>query len=378
VVVLPVRPLVWLVALAAAASLVYSTKIRREMVDFGVYRIAAGRALAAAPLYRDEDGHYKFKYLPAFAIAMAPFARVEKSTAKVVWFAVSVALLIAFVRWSVRALPERRRSVRVVGWLTVVLMAKFYAHELTLGQTNILLGALVVAALMAVQTGRPLVAGALFGLAVFVKPYALVVLPWLACSCGIAPALVTSGVVLAGLLLPVSVYGWTGNLDLLSAWYRTVTDSTASTLVGADNVSLAAMWAKWLGPGTGATMLAAASGVGVLALAAAVWLKRRAVTSPEYLELALLMLLVPLLSPQGWDYVLLLATPATVCLVDRWTDLSTAWRALAAASLAVMGLTLFDVMGRTMYGRFMALSIVSVSALLVAAVLAHLRWKALA
>jgi NADH:ubiquinone oxidoreductase subunit K len=38
----------------------------------------------------------------------------------------------------------------------------------------------------------------------------------------------------------------------------------------------------------------------------------------------------------------------------------------------------FDVMGRVLYGQFMALSIVSVAAMVVAVGLAHLRWKALA
>lgn len=373
-----VRALIWPLALAVMAVLIFDVRVGRGMVDFGVYRVAAGRALASEPLYREEDGHYKFKYLPAFAIVMAPFAGLEPQTAKALWFAMSVGLLAAFVRWSVYALPDRRRSERALMVLAVVLMAKFYGHELTLGQSNILLGTVLVTALLAVEAGRSLVAGALFGLAVFVKPYAIILLPWVAFSCGRAATLVSSGVVLAGLLLPVATYGWTGNLDLLSAWYRTVTGSTASTLVGGDNISLAGMWGKWLGAGAPATILATVSGLGMLGLAVAIWFRRRAVAAPDYLEVALLMLLVPLLSPQGWDYVLLLATPAVVCLVDRWGDLGPAWRGLVAASLAAMGLTLYDVMGRSLYTRFMALSFVSVCAILVAVSLAHVRWKALA
>ena len=373
-----VRALIWPLALAIMAVLIFDVRIGRGMVDFGVYRVAAGRALAAEPLYREEDGHYKFKYLPAFAIVMAPFAGLEPQIAKALWFAMSVGLLAAFVRWSVYALADRRRSERTLMVLAVVLMAKFYGHELTLGQSNILLGTVLVTALLAVEAGRPLVAGALFGLAVFVKPYAVILLPWAAVSCGLGAALVSGGVVLAGLLLPVAMYGWTGNLDLLWAWYRTVTGSTASTLVGGDNISLAGMWGKWLGAGAPATILATVSGLAMLGLVVAIWFRRRAVAAPDYLEVALLMLLVPLLSPQGWDYVLLLATPAVVCLVDRWGDLGPAWRGLVAASLAAMGLTLYDVMGRSLYARFMELSFVSVCAILVAVSLAHVRWKALA
>jgi Glycosyltransferase family 87 len=372
------RALAWPLAFAIVAVVLYDARIRRSMVDFGVYRTAAGRAVAAEPLYREEDGHYKFKYLPAFALAMAPFATLDGGTAKALWFGMSVGLLAAFLRWSIWALPNRRRAPVTLLALTIVIMAKFYGHELTLGQSNILLGTLVVAALVAVEAGASLLAGVLFGLAIFVKPYAVILLPWMAVSCGAAAVLASTLVVIAGLVLPALVYGWSGNLALLAGWYHTVMDSTASTLVGGDSVSVAAMWGKWLGVGTPATVLAALSGLALLALAVAVRVRRRNVERPEYLEVALLMLLIPLLSPQGWDYVLLLSTPAVVLLIDRWSDLTLPWRAVVAASLAVMGLTIYDVMGRELYGRFMALSIVSVCGLLVAVSLAHLRRHALA
>jgi len=371
------RAWLWLAVLIAVAAGVY-LRVGRQMTDFAVYRTAAARALDAEPLYRVEDGHYQFKYLPAFAIAMAPFAKLDAEAAKTIWFALSFGLLTAYVRWSLRALPERRRSDRVLMWLTVLLMAKFYLHELTLGQTNILLGTLLVAALLAVQIDHPLVAAGLISVAAFVKPYALVLMPWLAFTYGLSTVGVSLGVLAAGLVAPAFVYGWQGNLDLLAGWYRTVTTSTAPNLLGNDNVSLAAMWAKWLGPGSVASGLATASSVALLGLVAAVWRRRLSVQIPDYLEYALLMLAVPLLSPQGWDYVLLLATPAVMCLMDRWGDVTGGWRLFTGAALALMGLTIFDVMGRDLYGRFMALSIVTVAAMATAGSLAHLRWRALA
>ena len=138
------------------------------------------------------------------------------------------------------------------------------------------------------------------------------------------------------------------------------------------------MWGKWLGVGPTATALATISGLALLGLAAFVWVRRRAVETPEYLEVALLMVLIPLLSPQGWDYVLLLSTPAVALLIDRWSGLTPAWRVFVVLSLGVMGLAIYDVLGRELYGQFMALSIVSVCALGVVASLAHLRVRALA
>lgn len=372
------RSWIWPAVVVALAVFMYATRVRTEMVDFAVYHTAAIRALDAEPLYRADDGHYQFKYLPAFALAMAPFAWLSPSVAKPIWFGLSVALLWVFVAWSIKWLPGRRRSTQALAWLTILLMAKFYAHELNLGQTNILLGVILVAAVLAVQRGQWAWAGALVGVGVFVKPYAAILLPWLLPGAGLAGVAAAAVVILVGLLLPIVVYGWQGNLDQLLGWYRTVTDTTAPNLLLPENVSLATMWAKWIGVGPLAAQLAVASVVAGLALAAWVTWQRGRVPSPAYLEFGMLMLLVPLISPQGWDYVLLLATPAIVCLVDRFDVLSSGWRLTAALSMAFMSFTIYDLLGRALYARLMAINIVSVSALGVFLCLAHLRRRAVA
>ena len=168
------------------ATIAYAMRVRHEMVDFAVYRTAGARAIAAAPLFRPEDGHYQFKYFPAFALAMAPLAVVPDEAAKAIWFGVSVVLLVVLVRLSIRTLPGRRHSERLLGWMAVVLMAKFYLHELNLGQTNVLLGVLLAGALAAALSGRAAWSGVLVGAGVFVKPYALILVPWLLFAAGIS------------------------------------------------------------------------------------------------------------------------------------------------------------------------------------------------
>ena len=372
------RPLVFLIAISACAIVAYNLRIRYEMVDFLTWRRAVVRSLAAEPLYRPEDGHYQYKYLPMSALLMAPFGWLDAETGKMIWFAIEVGLLVALVRWSVTALPDRRLSQRTLMWFAIVLMAKFYARELLLGQTNLLLAVLILSGLVAIQNARPMTAGGLMGLAVFVKPYALVLFPWLLVTQRWPAATTAAGVVAIGLLLPSVVYGWTGNLDLLGEWLRTLRTSTTPNLLNNDNVSIAAMWAKWVGPGSLATGFASLTMVGALALAIVVWRRRRAVAAPEYLESALLMLLIPLLSPQGWDYVLLLATPAVVCLVDRWREFTRLWQWGLGVALALMSLSMFDIMGRALYGRFMALSLISVCALGIGTGLVRARWARLA
>jgi hypothetical protein len=97
----------------------------------------------------------------------------------------------------------------------------------------------------------------------------------------------------------------------------------------------------------------------VLTVMAAVCLNRKSLRFPEGLEAALLLTLIPLLSPQGWDYVFLVSTPAIMLLVnydDRQTPVP---RLIVRIALVAIGLSLYDVMGRAAYSRFMSLSVIT-------------------
>ena len=360
------------------ATIAYATRVRNEMVDFAVYRTAGARAIEAAPLFRPDDGHYQFKYFPAFALAMTPFAILPEQAARAIWFGLSLALLVVLVRVSVRTLPDRRHSARLLAWMAVVLMAKFYLHELNLGQTNVLLGVLLVGALAAALRGRTGWSGVLVGAGVFVKPYALILVPWLFFVAGLGGVAAFAATFAAGLVLPATVYGWSGNLEQVRGWYRTVTDTTAPNLLAPENVSVATMWAKWLDPGPTASSLATATAGAVVIVAAAAWIWRRRVRQPAFLEFGVLMLLVPLISPQGWDYVLLLATPAVICLVDRFREMGRPWQIVTATAFAFMSFTVYDLLGRTLYARMMALSVVSVAAIVLVVTLVLVRRRGLA
>jgi hypothetical protein len=159
----------------------------------------------------------------------------------------------------------------IVG-VTILAMGKFYAHELELGQTNILLAVVVLLALAQWKAGRPSWAGALLAAATVVKPYAIVFLPylvarrrWRACA-GFAVVL------LAALLLPVLRYGFRENAALLAGWWSTVTTSTPPNLAVSDNISIAAMYAKWFGVGSPANWLALATAGLLVAVCARVLL----------------------------------------------------------------------------------------------------------
>jgi hypothetical protein len=148
-----------------------------------------------------------------------------------------------------------------------------------------------------------------------------------------------------------------------------VTASTAPNLTNADNVSIAAMWAKWIGAGRVATVLTAVTSAIALVLAAMVLARRKGLRAPEGLECAFLLTLIPLLSPQGWDYVFLISTPAIMLLVNYNDLIPRRARILTRLALATIALSLYDVIGRSAYGVFMSLSIITVCYFVVAGAL---------
>jgi hypothetical protein len=279
---------------------------------------------------------------------------------------------------SVVSLPERRLRGPTLWWIVGILTGKFWVKELMLGQTNVLLGVVVIFVLRAAQRGQWRLAAGLVGLGIFTKPYAILFLPWLAAAGGVVPAFITVVVTIAGLLLPATVYGWNANREQLAAWYHTVTGTTPSNLIFPENISLDAMWTRWLGAGAAASALTLASTIVLLALPVLAFLMRRRYREPVYLELSLILLLIPVLSPQGWDYVLLLGTPAFVCLIDRWPDTPLPWKLAMAVAFALVSFTIFDLERRALYEYLMLKSVVTVGAIVLALALWRLRCRGLA
>src|SRR4030095_7675970 len=109
---------------------VFCWRVSGDMHDSEVPWTAANRAAAAEPLYRAEDEHYQFKYLPAFAVLAIPLGVMPLPVAKGVWFVGSVAMLIGLLALSVHLLPEQRKRTAFLVASAIVVLAKFYAREL--------------------------------------------------------------------------------------------------------------------------------------------------------------------------------------------------------------------------------------------------------
>ena len=218
------------------------------------------------------DGHFQFKYLPAFAVLAIPIGLLPSATAKLVWFAM-LARPPRRARRDGRRLPvERRKPLRWLVVVTVVTFGKFYAHELVLGQVNILFAVVATAALLAMKA-KPRGAGRRARRAGDRDQAVRGALPALAGRAAPRPVDPAAG---AGSRRRRSrcrrcSYGWDGNITLHREWWRTVTETTAPNLSVYDNVSLAAMYFRWVGPGELSARLAYGTAIVLLGVTALVF-----------------------------------------------------------------------------------------------------------
>jgi len=364
-----------LLALVGSAFLRYTLE---KMPDFEVYWRAGHRVVAAEPLYRDEDGHFRHKYWPVFALLVSPLAALPLDAAKVVWFYLSIVAVAGLIVLALRLLPNRKPPPWLLAAVTFAAMAKFYAHEVTLGQCNTFMVLATLGGAGFLIHDEPVLAGLAFAFATAIKPYPLAFIPYLFLTRRLTTLVVFIAATIVALAVPAAIYGATGNAGLLAEWVRTISQSTGPNLLNQDNVSIWAMYAKWMGTGHTAVLFATVT-VACLAIAFTLLVRAgRDLPRREYLDCAMLLALIPLVSPQGWDYGLLSATPAVMLFLNAWTELPVGLRALGAAAIIVMGGAVFDLLGRTAYASFMSISSITLCALALLTSTAFVRLRRLA
>ena len=351
----------------------YAIRVRDGMADFEVNYRAGQRLESGETLYQTADGHWMFKYLPASALIYLPLGHLPIEAAKVTWFAISL-LALAWSFVLVRQLvPLPHRPYLLV--LSALVLAKYFLHELRLGQINILIMTVMLLAIRAIEDGNGAASGVLVGMATALKPYAAVFFPYLLIKRNWKGAAAGGLVLGLALMVPAIFYGIAGNVRVLGEWARTLSQSTPALLTNNDNVSVLAFFAKWLGDPARA-LIAGGIVIAVLALLMlAVILRGGTIPNRPVLECAVLLTLVPLISPMGWDYTFLVSLLAVALLINALDGFPRTVQVLLAVNFAVIALAVFDVMGRRAYAAFMQWSVTTVNFLIVVAALGYLRFR---
>ena len=290
----------------------------------------------AAPLYTHNPA--KGVFWPPFTIgALVPFAllaRVSLPLSQGLWAVTNVVLLA----WSLTRLAGRW------GWRPVVLAVAAVAKPLQGNfehqNLQVVVLALVVAAIDDLEQGFERRSGVWIGLATAVKIFPGLLLVylayrrhWRACAIGIATA---CGCTLGAMLR----YGPQGAVAAVADW---VTLSRAGMQTAGFGFQALGLWVAGLGGSELAIWLSMAAAA-ALVLAA---IGARGATEDPLYEVGLVTILAVLVSPIGWFYYHLLAIPAWVAALTlpvppgRWAERT--WRVtLILAGVLLSGVLTFD------------------------------------
>jgi hypothetical protein len=371
--------------LLAVFVLGFVFRVGRDMRDFEVNYEAGQRLRWAESLYRVEDEHYMFKYLPASAILYTPLTYLPLPAAKAVWYGIILLCSGLMILLSARLLPGGKDLSLPVWLLPPLILIKYFFREWDLGQINAVVSVVLLLMLgFLISAGdkgrsRPeIAAGLLWGISTALKPYAAIFFlylilkrRWRAAGAGI----LTLG---TALILPSLYYGWRGNLTVLQEWFATLSQSTPGLLATQDNVSLFSFFLKWTGSQGTALPLA---GAAISALALLVFwmiLRGRRAEGTTYLEGAVLLTCIPLVSPLGWDYTLIMSLPLLMLLLLHFGELPRSGRILLVGNLLVIFVSFYDLLGAALYVAFMEWSLTTLNFLVVLWFAFWLRFRRLA
>jgi hypothetical protein len=368
-----------LLFIVALSGIVFHLKLRDELVDFEVGFAAAQRLKLGETLYRASDGHYQFKYLPVSAFFYLPLTLLPLAAAKALWFGTSLLASGLIFALSASLIRLEGSSLRVSVILTALISGRYFLRELELGQINALVTLVLMLMIWQLTQDDRLVQRKAFvpglcgGLATAIKPYAVVFFAYL----GLKkkwPSL-TAGLILIGLALlaPSLFYGWRGNFEVLREWYFSLSASTPTLFSSQDNVSLIGLLTKWTRMDGVSRSLYLCSLTGLGGFFVYLVQRGRTVVRSTVLEGFLLLALIPLISPLGWDYTFLASAPAIMLILANFDKFRPVSKVFLCLNFAVIALSLHDVLGRSLYARFMSWSIITINFLILLGYLAFLR-----
>jgi alpha-1,2-mannosyltransferase len=357
-------------------------KARFEMADFEVNYNAGKRLWRGETLYRTADEHYQFKYPPASALLYVPLSFLPLSAAKAIWYALILLWTGLLLGLSSKLVDPGGEKRQVLIALSGAVLAKFLLRELLLGQINALISALLILMVWVLvrdekspSLPREITAGILCGLATALKPYALIFFPYFLLKKkwhSLWPGFLF---VALSLFVPMPFYGLPGNMVVLREWTTSLSRSTPALLNSQDNVSFLAFLVKSTGDQHLSTLIYGAA-LGCLAFLVILFIgKGKKMASPLLCEAALLLVLIPLVSPLGWDYTFLSSILAVALIVKDFHFFPRAVRIILVCNFLVIALSIYDLLGRKLYTMFMSWSVLTINFFVLVAALFYLRFE---
>ncbi len=228
--------IVWIICIICFVILFFETiNHRLYLNDFRVYYEATKALLTGSQVYGIPFGldTGMFKYSPFVLFLFIPFASLPFTISGILYFLIITALLVmSFLLCRsilvTNLFQNRKKGEALFTILALVFISNHLYRELHLGNTNIILIFLFLTSLKLILDGKEYTAGILFGIALLLKPYLLLL--------GIVLLFhkkwrVVAGtsfmIILQGIIMILSL-GFTKSLNLHADWASTMITHSGS------------------------------------------------------------------------------------------------------------------------------------------------------
>jgi Gpi18-like mannosyltransferase len=211
----------------------FRNTLRRGMNDFNVVHRAGTRILHTENLYNFQDGHYLYKYSPFFALLVAPIGLLPRSVAGILWLLGMCVCLFFVIKMAKKMIMGDKPPPAYFYLFSLLLASKFLVREITLGQTDFLILLFIFLSLLFTQRGKEFVAGIFLAFSILIKPTSLIFIPYFLYKKRFKVSVSAITMCLVFLLLPSFVYGFWGNMNLLSGW-KTIMSVSSPPLLAVD------------------------------------------------------------------------------------------------------------------------------------------------
>jgi alpha-1,2-mannosyltransferase len=204
--------------------MVYRAAFSTELnSDFTTYRAAGWAVLTRSDIYEAQNPRgWPYVYPPPFAILMTPFAEMSAFTGSIIWYVLSVILVISSVQMCVTMVRALGRFDRNPFWLYVLsfVMVLFWVGQGAVeGQATILTLWLLMVALYRSERGSDISGGTALACAGLLKAFPLALLAYFTWEKRWRLVMATmTALIVGGIALPSLVYGWQRNLTYWQEW----------------------------------------------------------------------------------------------------------------------------------------------------------------
>jgi len=354
--------------------------------DFKVFYKAANRLLKGETLDKGNniDGFYRYKYSPPGAIYFIPFAILPLPLAKVAyWIFLSLIICFGFYLIIRLCLPNAPpKTINNTVFLGSLILIAHIQRELHLGQVNHLLLVLYILALYFYMKGKDIQTSLIIAMTVFLKPFGLIFIPYFLVKKNFRMLLYFLGFIVLLGFLPILFYHF--NIDAFALQYKMWIYELTQELSEKQNLdsshihTIFALLVKYTPlrylPFTPVTTIVFQFIVlGILGfIFLNVMKKGKDLKSPELLEGAVLITLIPLLATTSHN-AFGFAELAVFLLISRFNLMPRTLKIVVIVGFVLLGMNLHDLWGQRLWNIFNNLSLVGVGALLILISLLWLR-----